>query len=113
MKIGKVEDRGLIEFGPDQAQAAYWQGPLRRNEAQKIFDEYGAAIQSQAQGLIHLDLIISYLMDKFEIKPEEVTEWIQKKQKEVAEKVAAKQTAEGQPTSQPQSAETPKIILEN
>jgi hypothetical protein len=104
-KIGNVADRQM--FSPDDMQAIYWNAPIKRLEAQKIFDEFAAAIQAQAQGLIKLDLIISYLMDRFSIKPEEVTAWVEEKKAEVEAQQAALKARES--TS---AAETPKLIVE-
>jgi hypothetical protein len=71
-------------------QAHYWLGPLSRREAQKIFDEYGATIQRQAQALIQQDLCIAYLCEKFGITPDDVLQWAQKK----AEQAKVEQPAE-------------------
>lgn len=67
---------------PEAAAAAYWNGGLTRTEAQKVFDEYGAAIQGLGKAMAQLDMTMAYLADKFGIKPEDVTNWITEKAKQ-------------------------------
>jgi hypothetical protein len=83
-----VENDGLVT--PSNVAAAYWNSPLSRKEAQQVFDEYGGAIQNIAHSVFTLDLTMSFLMERLGIKPEEVSEWAQKK----AEELKAKQEIE-------------------
>lgn len=71
---------------PERVAAAYWQGALTRQEAQKVFDEYGAAIQGLGKAMAQLDMSMAYLAEKFGIKPEDVTNWIAEKATQAEEK---------------------------
>lgn len=64
---------------PENVAAAYWQGPITRAEAQKIFDEYGRAISDQAMAITKLDMCLAYLCEKFGVKPEDVQKWAEEK----------------------------------
>lgn len=60
-------------------QAAYWNGPLTRKEAQQVFDENAEVIQAQGQAIMAMNMTISFLMERFGFKPEEVAAWIKEK----------------------------------
>ena len=60
----------------DVVQANYWQGALTRAEAQKVFDEFAQGITNMAQEQIQMKAVISCIMQKFNITPEEVSAWV-------------------------------------
>lgn len=86
-------------------QAAYWLSGISRREAQKVFDEYGAALGSMGMGLSALDLSVAYICEKFGITPKDVTDWAQKK----AEMAKAEQEAAGATPATP--AQKTSLIL--
>jgi hypothetical protein len=66
-------------------QAAYWNSPLSRTEAQNIFDDYARAIAGQGETIVKVDAAIAFLFDRFGIKPEEFQAWLAKKAEEAAQ----------------------------
>jgi hypothetical protein len=71
-------------------QAAYWNGPLTRKEAQNVFDEYAGVLQTQGNQVMAMNMTLSFLMEKLGYKPEEVAAWIKVK---AAEQMAAAEKA--------------------
>lgn len=70
---------------PENIQAAYWNGPITRKEAQAVFDDYGRAISAQALAITKVDMVIAYLCDKFGVTPEEIQNWAEAKAKAASE----------------------------
>lgn len=66
----------------ENVAAAYWQGPLTRAEAQKVFDEYAATFRRQATALTQQDMCIAYLCEKFGVTPDDVMKWAEEKVKQ-------------------------------
>ncbi len=63
----------------DDAQAAYWNAPITRADAQNVFDEYaGVLVKMQEQVLKH-EFLTGFLMAKFNVTPEEVQTWMNAK----------------------------------
>lgn len=87
------------------AQAAYWCGPISRREAQKVFDEYGAAISQQAMAITRLDMCLAYMAEKFGVTPQDVAEWAKKKAEALAE-------APNPPASVPQAPARSLIVAD-
>lgn len=73
-------------------QAAYWNGPLTRKEAQNVFDEYAQVLTNVSNQTTAMNMTISFLCERFGIKPEDVASWIRRK--------AAEQMAEAQKNPQ-------------
>lgn len=67
--------------------AMYWQGPLTRAEAQKVFDETAQVIKAHHDVITKLDAIMTFLAERAGVKAEEVNEWMK-------EKLEAAQSAE-------------------
>ena len=68
---------------PDQLQAQYWEGKITRAEAQKIFDEFGEALNATQGQLTALNLTVAYLIKKFDISPDEFKAFVAEKLNEV------------------------------
>jgi len=66
----------------DDQAAAYWQGSISRLEAQKIFQEFAAALGVTAEKVLKQEFAISCLMDKAGIAPEELQVFIDAKMAE-------------------------------
>jgi len=89
-------------------QARFWNGPVTRKEIQAAFDDYTRAAVQMQETLIKLDLTLAYLLERFEVTPEQVQGFVTKKMQEYAAQQAAQAAqptpAEGQPaptTTQP------------
>ena len=63
----------------DDAQAAYWQGPVSRSEVQAALDEQAQALVAQQEQLMKLGFSIGFLMEKFQVTQAEVQSWMDKK----------------------------------
>jgi hypothetical protein len=99
----------MIFSGVDETQAAYWNGPLSRKEAQKTFDDYAKIIKQlladvhgnaeanpPQEGLIgliaKLDMTLAFLADKMGVTPQEFQAYMNKKVAEFrALQIAAKE----------------------
>lgn len=66
---------------PEAVAAAYWNGGLTREEAQRVFDEYGKVMTMQGNAIVRLDMCLAFLCEKFGFKPEDVEIWAQEKAK--------------------------------
>lgn len=84
-------------MGVDQQQAFFWNGPMTRAEAQKIFDEYAQATIALQEKFIKLDFAVGFLLEKFEVTPEQVTEFMKAKMEQFAASEAAKQESKPAP----------------
>ena len=60
----------------DKVQAQYWMGSISRRECQSVFDEFAQGITNMAQEQIQMKTVISCIMQKFSITPEEVSAWV-------------------------------------
>lgn len=68
---------------PDAVQAFYWNGPLSRKEAQKIFDDLGQACNALMATVTKLDLAVAFLMDRMGVTPQDFAQWHSSKIKEL------------------------------
>jgi hypothetical protein len=78
-------------LGVDVVQAAFWNGPLSRLEAQKVFDDYAKVTIEMKEQLLKLDFAVGYLLEKFDVKPEDVKLFMDKKMIEYAEQLKAQE----------------------
>ena len=85
-------------------QAAYWRGNLSRAEAQNSFDQFASTLMGMQQQLIKLEFVLSFIVQKLGITPEEVQAYADAKAKEF---IAAQQAAQG---AQP-PADQPSVTL--
>jgi ribosomal protein L9 len=80
----------------DQVQAAYWQGPVTRGEAQQVFDGYAAEfaiVQSK------FSILTAFLFEKLNVTEEELKAFVAKTQAQQAEAQAASPQPEPEKTS--------------
>lgn len=87
--------------------ADYWGGYLTRTEAQTVFDETAKVIKRQQQTLQQMDAVLSYFADKFEVKPTDIQEWINKKMEEATKAADSAAVLSGSPS--PIEVENPGI----
>jgi hypothetical protein len=79
----------------DERAAAYWNGSLSRKEAQKVFDQYAAVINAQAEKQRMMDMMLTYLFEvKLGIPPEEFQAWFKVVEEEAKQRAAADKPAE-------------------
>jgi hypothetical protein len=79
--------------GVDDVQAKFWNSPITRLEAQKIFDDFANALVGIKEQLLKLDFAVGYLLEKGGVKPEDVKEFMDRKMVEYAEQVKAEEQA--------------------
>lgn len=93
--MGKVIDMKIPKemLQADHATAVFWNGPVSRKEVQKVFDEYTAFNVQLKEQVMKLDFSISYLMERFEVTPQQMSEYMDKKLVEFNEKVKAEREA--------------------
>jgi hypothetical protein len=77
----------------DHIQAKYWNGFITRTEAQKVFDEQGQVIMSQAMAIQKLDAVISCIAEKFGVTAEDVNNWMKVKAEEAQKANTSANTA--------------------
>jgi hypothetical protein len=73
--------------------ARYWEGPLTRAEAQKVFDEMAGVIQKTQETLVKLDLVLAFLVEKSGAATEDIQAWMDNRVKEMQAKMKAAQEA--------------------
>lgn len=76
-------------LGVDDAQAAYWNGPVTRSEVQAVLDDYTAATVRLQEQVMKLDFALSYLLDQSKVTPEQITTYMKSKMDEFAEQQKA------------------------
>ena len=84
----------------------YWNGPLTRAEAQKVFDETAGVIQKANETIVKLDLVLAFLVEKSGATTEEIQTWMDERVKKIKADMEAKQVAEAQTTA-PEAPATP------
>jgi energy-converting hydrogenase A subunit M len=63
----------------DHVQAKYWNGFITRTEAQKVHDETAQVLMRQGEALCKMDIVISFIAEKFGITKEEIETWYKAK----------------------------------
>ena len=71
------------------AQAHYWNGPLTRAEAQKVFDETAGVIQKANETIVKLDMVLAFLVEKSGVTTEEIQTWIDARVKQMRAQMEA------------------------
>jgi hypothetical protein len=90
--------------------AAYWNGPITRAEAQKVFDEQAVVIMKQAEMITKLDAVASFLSEKAGYSVADIQAWITEKMKGAAEAAeGAAEAAEG--AAQEEQPEQGQVVL--
>lgn len=69
----------------------YWNGPLTRAEAQKVFDETAGVIQKAQETIVKLDLVLAFLVDKSGVPTTEIQTWIDHRVKTMQAAMQAQQ----------------------
>lgn len=87
--------------GVDAVQAAFWNGPMSRLEAQKVFDDYSKVTIQMKEQILKLDFAVGYLLEKFDVKPEDVKLFMDKKMIEYAEQLKQQEAAKQNPAPGP------------
>jgi len=65
------------------AQAAnYWLSPMTRQEAQKVFDDYAKVLTDLKETLLKLDFAVGYLLEKSNVQPSDIKEFMDRKMEE-------------------------------
>lgn len=82
----------------------YWNGPLTRAEAQKVFDETAGVIQKTQETLVKLDMVLAFLVEKSGATTEEIQVWMDERVKTMRAAMEAKQVAEAHPVVEPPAA---------
>jgi hypothetical protein len=72
----------------------YWNGPLTRAEAQKVFDETAGVIQSQQQTIAKLDMVLAFLVEKGGYQTAEIQTWMNAKVLDMQKKQAETQLSQ-------------------
>jgi energy-converting hydrogenase A subunit M len=101
---------------PEDAGAAYWNGPITRKEVQEVLDVHANIIQALLRdvhgstetgqdGLIaiiaKLDMTLAFVMDRLGVSPEEFQKYINAKMEEfLAIQAKAKEAAEAAKTAE-------------
>jgi hypothetical protein len=85
----------------------YWNGPLTRAEAQKVFDETAGVIQKTQETLVKLDLVLAFLVEKSGAETTEIQTWMDERVKKMQAKMEAEQQAAA---TQPVEAE-PSLVI--
>lgn len=75
----------------DSQQFAYWSSPISRAEVQRVIDEYTQALVALQEKFIKLDFAVGFILEKFEVTPEQVSEFMKAKMEEFAQAEAAKE----------------------
>lgn len=68
----------MIYSSTGDTQAAYWNSPLSRKEAQDVFDQYGSALTGLSTATLRLDAAVAFLMERLGVTPEEFQAWVEK-----------------------------------
>lgn len=86
----------------------YWNGPLTRAEAQKVFDETAGVIQKANETIVKLDLVLAFLVEKSGATTEEIQTWMDGRVKVMRAKMEAEQAAAA---TQPVEAEPSSLVI--
>jgi hypothetical protein len=73
--------------------ARYWEGPLTRAEAQKVFDETAGVIQKTQETLVKLDMVLAFLVEKSGAETAEIQAWMDERVKTMRAAMEAQQAA--------------------
>lgn len=93
--------------------AMYWNGPVSRVEAQKVFDETAKVIKHHQEIITKLDMVISFLVEKSGFATEEIQAWMNAKVQAHQEAQAALSGAQhqGEQTASPNEAPEGALIV--
>jgi hypothetical protein len=72
------------------AETAFWNGSPTRQEVQNAFNEHAQLMNTLSNVVTRIDVVASFLAEKFGVRPEDVQGFVQRKN---AEAEAAKQSA--------------------
>jgi len=78
----------------DDAIARYWTSTASRGEVQAVFDDFSQFSVKMKEQLLKLDFAIAYLIERFNVTPEEIKAFMDKKVLEFAEMQKAKEDSE-------------------
>lgn len=78
-----------------QHLATYWNGPVSRIEAQKVFDETAGVIKAQGEVITKLDMVLAFLVEKSGHTTAEIQAWMNDRMR------AMQEAAPPAPTEQP------------
>lgn len=94
--------------------ARYWEGPLTRAEAQKVFDETAQVIQQSQQTIMKIDMVLALLVEKSGCSTEEIQLWMNERVKKIAAEQAAKQAQapQAQPPQEATEAQPALVTLD-
>lgn len=81
----------------DQQSAQFWNGYVTRTEVQRVFDDYTKATVALQEKFIKLDFAVGFILEKFEVTPEQVSEFMKAKMEQFAAAEAAKQESKPAP----------------
>lgn len=77
----------------------YWNGPLTRAEAQKVFDETAGVIQKAQETIVKLDLVLAFLVEKSGVPTTEIQTWIDHRVKTMQAAMQAEQAKQAAQTN--------------
>lgn len=89
--------------------ARYWEGPLTRAEAQKVFDETAGVIQKTQETLVKLDMVLAFLVEKSGATVEEIQTWMNARVAKMQAEMKAK--AEEAAKQPPAPEAEPSVVL--
>ena len=87
----------------------YWNGPLTRAEAQKVFDETAGVIQKTQETLVKLDMVLAFLIEKSGATLDEVQTWMNERVKKIQAETAKQ--AEAEVMEAPKEPEPQGVVL--
>lgn len=82
-----------------QHLATYWNGPVSRIEAQKVFDETAGVIKAQGEVITKLDMVLAFLVEKSGFTTEEIQVWMYERIKAMQKAAQIQEEATLQPPS--------------
>ena len=102
------DDRIRQAKAAQHAQAFYWNGPLTRAEAQKVFDETAGVIKHLNETIIKLDMCVAFLVEKSGATKEEIQAWMDARLAKMKAEMEANNAVEAQPPAPPADGAVPQ-----
>src|SRR5277367_241462 len=90
--------------------AMYWNGPVTRVEAQKVFDETADVIQKHNEIITKLDMVLAFVVEKAGYTAEEVQAWMNERMSKMQADLVEKAKNNPAQPEQPAQLESQRLV---